>query len=388
MIQKSKKWHYSALWFWSIISLFFILVPLSLSEGTDLSGDLNKEQPIPTLTLTVKDITTNQILVSVPAVIEVRNLNSGFQDRVTQYLSSDGVLQYQISPGNWEISLKLYNSVTNEVEYYAERHFNIQKEDTSVIKTFYVTPVGLIEGVVVDSQDNLISNAELDFKCRSEEHLRYPATTDKFGSFRAVLVPAGPCKIFASSQRNVGFAEANILKGQQVSVKIALNQSAAQQLLPPTLQSISIYGYVVGIILLIVIGFIAFYGIRRRLQKRLQRELTEVRQAIETNIEKKLTAKTEKEAPKETANGEEKDSLNPRARDIVKTLNQREKQIIECLLKHNNCASQAVLRNVTGIPKTSLVRSFTSLEAKNIVAVEKIGKMKKVELTPWFLGKD
>lgn len=72
----------------------------------------------------------------------------------------------------------------------------------------------------------------------------------------------------------------------------------------------------------------------------------------------------------------------------MKTLNERETKIVDALVQNKFEASQSVLRHLTGIPKTSLSRSFSSLEAKKVLGVEKQGKMVKIKLTDWFLGKD
>jgi len=72
---------------------------------------------------------------------------------------------------------------------------------------------------------------------------------------------------------------------------------------------------------------------------------------------------------------------------ILKTLNKKEKAVVEFLLANTNKASQAKIRHATGIPRTSLSRVLQSLEGKKIVHVEKHGKMVNVALTDFFLGK-
>jgi len=76
-----------------------------------------------------------------------------------------------------------------------------------------------------------------------------------------------------------------------------------------------------------------------------------------------------------------------RGEDIISTLNPKEKQIVSFLMDNGNKSNQANIRHNTGIPRTSLSRCLKSLEAKKIVTIEEIGKMRKVSLTPWFLGK-
>ena len=57
------------------------------------------------------------------------------------------------------------------------------------------------------------------------------------------------------------------------------------------------------------------------------------------------------------------------------------------LIDSKGHSTQAYIKNSLGIPKTSLVRIFETLEAKRIASVEMIGKMKKITLTDWFMGR-
>ena len=77
-----------------------------------------------------------------------------------------------------------------------------------------------------------------------------------------------------------------------------------------------------------------------------------------------------------------------RKTDIMKTLNPREKNVVNFLLENKNHSSQNNIKNNLGIPKTTLIRLFQALEAKNIVSIERIGKMKKITLTSWFTSED
>ena len=72
----------------------------------------------------------------------------------------------------------------------------------------------------------------------------------------------------------------------------------------------------------------------------------------------------------------------------MKTLKDRERKVVEFLLENENKSTQSKIRYETTIPKTSLIRIFESLENKNIIKIERVGKLKKIELTEWFLGED
>ena len=77
-----------------------------------------------------------------------------------------------------------------------------------------------------------------------------------------------------------------------------------------------------------------------------------------------------------------------RAKDVIETLNEKEKKIVNYLLEHENKGVQSSIRHETGIPRTSLARCLKSLQIKKIIEVEKFGKAIKIKLTDWFLEKE
>ena len=77
-------------------------------------------------------------------------------------------------------------------------------------------------------------------------------------------------------------------------------------------------------------------------------------------------------------------TIPPRTR----TLPVRERAVVGLLLGNGNASSQNIIKQKTGIPRTTLIRVLDALEAKKIITTESMGKLKKVRLTPWFLEKD
>ncbi len=69
------------------------------------------------------------------------------------------------------------------------------------------------------------------------------------------------------------------------------------------------------------------------------------------------------------------------------TLNKKEIKVVDYLMQSEKSPSQNRTSHDIGIPKTSLSRIIDSLEKKNILTCEKIGKYKKLQLTKWFLAK-
>ncbi|MCD6202847.1 MAG: helix-turn-helix domain-containing protein, partial [Methanophagales archaeon] len=71
---------------------------------------------------------------------------------------------------------------------------------------------------------------------------------------------------------------------------------------------------------------------------------------------------------------------------VMETLTERERGIVNALLKHNGEMTQADLRYETGIPKSSLTGILRNLERRNIINKKEWGRTNVIELSEWFLG--
>ena len=72
---------------------------------------------------------------------------------------------------------------------------------------------------------------------------------------------------------------------------------------------------------------------------------------------------------------------------VMETLTDRERAIINALLKHNGEMTQADLRYETEIPKSSLTGILRALERRKIIIKKERGRMNVIELSDWFLSK-
>ena len=72
---------------------------------------------------------------------------------------------------------------------------------------------------------------------------------------------------------------------------------------------------------------------------------------------------------------------------VMETLTDRERAIVNALLKHNGEMTQADLRYETEIPKSSLTGILRSLERRKIIIKKERGRMNVIELSDWFLSK-
>lgn len=73
---------------------------------------------------------------------------------------------------------------------------------------------------------------------------------------------------------------------------------------------------------------------------------------------------------------------------VMETLTERERSVLEALIKHEGKMTQADIRYETGIPKSSLTGIIISLERRNIVTKKEWGRTNVIELSERLRGKD
>jgi len=73
---------------------------------------------------------------------------------------------------------------------------------------------------------------------------------------------------------------------------------------------------------------------------------------------------------------------------VMDTLTERERSVLEALIKHEGKMTQADIRYETGIPKSSLTGIIVSLERRNIVTKKEWGRTNVIELSERLRGGD
>jgi len=334
-----------------------IIPPMLPSAATDAPDTATgAEETVEYTRIELRDYNTRELINSIHVDLTLKNIRTGDETRTLKYVDETGILELDLEPANWDIILKVDDISTDGNDYYVRFDIDSARENQ---KTVYLFPVGTLRGVVYDSSDRLVPGAQIKFECSSNYGETGSTVSDEFGSFTAAWLPLGMCRISAVKDNDAGFHDVEINKGKLAFVSIALEEKVRPG--KPT-------GLVIGIVLFIVMIIMAYSYAKKREEKKEVNKEKVGRKTVETKEEK-----TEK--------------ISQRASDIIKTLSKREREITEFLIKTSYKSTQAKIRNETGIPKTSLARIFKSLEGKKVVSIESIGKLKKVALTDWFLGK-
>ncbi|RMF54684.1 hypothetical protein D6745_04505 [Candidatus Woesearchaeota archaeon] len=300
--------------------------------------------------LELKDISTGNTINNIHVIISIEDHLTAEEFKTIKYVGEDGLLPLSLENGTYTLTLKVDKLGTPGNDYI--NSFDVEVEGR-FYDTIFMLPVGSVRGIVYDQNGNAVSSANIQFDCSTAYGETHPIITDSFGSFSGSWLPVGSCKISAAYNGNVGYQFVNITHGSLKDIEIVLSKSLVTQVN-------NSFWYIVYVVLGLLILYGAHFAVSKK-RKRIDEEVKDI---------------------------EDEKKLSKRSEDILKTLSDRERDIVHFLLESNNQSTQAKVRYSTGIPKTSLSRILDSLAAKKVVSIEKIGKMKKIRLTGWFLGKD
>ncbi len=286
-------------------------------------------------------------------------------ETTSYFLEKDETLKLKLGSGEYRLKLLINNPTTKGYDYYGEAFLPVEN---NLIKVIYLYPVGSLNGFVKDKLDTAIAEADLNFDCSKALSVNFSKRSDKFGSFSLDYVPVGNCKIYGSYKESLGVEEIEIKQGAKNFVEVKLDAV----LIPPKSKNYSFFGFGILIIILLIVGVLVYYFTKKTktLEKKEKKEEKEI-----------------KELKKEIKEVKSLEDLGKREKDIFKTLRDNEKKVVEFLIEQKEPVYFSKIHFKTGLSKGSLFRNLRSLERKNIVDTFKEGKVRKVRLSDWFLGK-
>ncbi|MBI2548518.1 hypothetical protein HYW21_04160 [Candidatus Woesearchaeota archaeon] len=325
------------------------------------------------LRLVLLDPETEQPLEKAHVYLELVHLQTGETVKTLKYVRNHEPLLLSLAEGNWQIMVKINTPESTGNDYY--RNFTLLLNTTrkELNETVYLNPVGSIRGIVVDNQGNIVVGAIIQFFCSSSLGDISEQISDEYGSFSALWLPEGSCKIAATDREAVGYTTSIVTQGQMNDVEIILNKEVQGKLRS------SVVFLLAGPLLFFLLFILLVVMRKKKTNKVSTTNETEQEQGGDRSSVPQTTGASQ-EIKQSTS------QHNDRINDILATLNPKEKEVVSYLLNQNP-STQARIRYAIRIPKTTLARVFLSLEAKNIITVEALGKMKNIALTQWFLGK-
>jgi len=348
-----------------IVAIFLFLVLLGQSRADELDEFLPSSVVLPPtlpeeemqeksiLSLTLKDYNTKEIIGDIHADMIIIDKVSGIQTQTLKYVPENGIIDIFIEPSEYTIIFKVDVITTPGRDYYFKSDFNALDD---IEQTIYLLPAGSAIGIIYDNKGNMLREAKISFHCNKDYCTPEPTTTDDFGVFNADWLPIGSCRVSAKHGNSIVHESIEINQGQLTEIEVTLNKSISSNLI--------FYIIIMATILIIIFYF------RRQISQSLKKKEEKI-------VELKKEVKEDKRIIKEQA----------RIKDILKTLNEKENLVVNYILDHENKSTQSTLKHELSIPKTTLSRLLEKLESKQIVKIERIGKMKKIEFTDWFIGK-
>ncbi len=251
----------------------------------------------------------------------------------------EGRVTLVLTPGRWNDTIGMDDPTTLGSDYVA----NVDFEASQGTVQPTLIPVGSVTGTVYDEQGRVISNAKIGVQCQTYRPSN--VRTDEFGTFFINYVAPGNCQISALHGDSIGTSVASVRPQSTTELNVTLNKQVVEET----------QGMLIGLI-----AGLSFLGIG----------------GLMLYLKRPRTITLHKQSQPEITN------------ELMNTLRERERIVVEFLLNNNNVQTQNQIRYGTGLPKTTLARIFDSLAARNIVSIQKIGKAKNIHLTQWFLGNE
>lgn len=214
-------------------------------------------------------------------------------------------------------------------------------------------PIGYLKGEVRDENNNLIKGAKLTFSCLPQTETEYPKETDELGQFQIPNQRIGECTVSARWKDSTGKATAMIVQGQAAEIKIVMGEEINGKSNWPLIGALAV-------LLIIALICIVIYQ-----------------------------QKTKEPKKKKAVDKEEKLVANGHLEIMAKALPEKEKNLMLILAQQNEeWITQSTLRYQLHLPRMSMGRLVKSLEDKELIETEKVGKLVKLRLTAKAKGKN
>lgn len=260
--------------------------------------------------------------------LETNEEKKGFSNKDELFLSLDRSL--------YSLELLLNNENTEGYDYFGSEIFLLSEESQEV--DVLVFPVSNLEIKLSDGKKNL-RNVLVYVRCKNKYGDQGYFYSDEMG-FVLIRPPVGKCLVRAAYEDEVLTESVKLNKGEMIELSFVFQRDKNNFLFWT---------------LFFIVIFLALLFVAKRV--------------LISDVKTKNISKKNDE---------------PYRKDAFIALSSKEKKIVSFLLEQKEVVYQAKIVYGTKIPKTTLAKILPELENKKIVEVEKVGKAKKVKLTPWF----
>jgi hypothetical protein len=311
----------------------------------------------------------------------VKNLNTNEEFAGFSKVSD---FQFLVPVGVYFVEMFLDVQTTKSFDYFYTGNILITNE-TSEVNLFFL-PVGALELFVLDTSGRAISNVLVHIRCDKNHGSQGYFNTDEMGVLLLENLPNVDCFVRTAHKDIVLSESITIEKGSIKELSFVFPAEKNNSLLLTIM------------LLLIIVGvlFLLFYFLFKKLILISSDNKIMKKQVLVKRVSAKKANNDDNKKDDRDDDAGDKDNtvvvgtLNFRE-DALSVLNAQEKRIVNFLINseiEKNEVYQAKIVHALSIPKTTLAKILPILESKKIILIEKIGKAKKVKLTPWFKKED
>ncbi len=267
----------------------------------------------------------------------------------TALADASGTITLSLPSGYYNVRLGIDDPTTTGFDLFTSFSVDLNGSGRSITSALF--PVGSLKAMVTDAGGRPVAHALLRLDCEKDYGEETTFYTDEFGRVSVPYVPDGNCTLRSAVGQHLTTAKVAVTQGGEKTVTLVFQDYRISGPWTP---------YALAGLAVLAVAAAAWLFWRRRSSGMDPVQ----RQAV--------------------TQGEQ---------DLLTALSETEREVVEYLLEGRAAssepstfyASQARIVYGAGIPKTSLVRTLKGLERKRIVTIEKVGKLKKVSLTDWFL---
>ncbi|MFH1199862.1 MAG: hypothetical protein V1708_02235 [Candidatus Micrarchaeota archaeon] len=357
------------------ISIFFLLSLAVLACAQQ--NETGLIPPLPAadieMSLAVKDAGTLSLF---PDRI-VRLVFFGASGTITsvRLLPNDSIARVSLDAGDWTAFGEIDDPSTPGSDYAGRIRLAVSKPAAADL---LLQQAGSASGFVYDEANRSVAGARLSLECGCSfcdmdafADMNNCSNSNEYGAFSMRFIPAGTsCRLFASSGERIGFIEFSVKRGEKKNLRINLTgeKAVSESILSPFLIAI------IGVILAAVLAFVFF--LKRNKRVSTNSSFASPKSSSQRHSAAKLSNRNDKPGI----------ALTRKMRDVIATLPQGERRVVEHLLENNGRSRHSKIFYALLIPKTTLSRLLFSLENKKIINTRKFGKIRQVELSEWFLS--
>jgi len=299
---------------------------------------------------------SGQVMEGYEAIVEYAD-----GDITIEHLES--VMAHTALPGKKSFRVILDDLQTPEPDY-ASGYYEVDAGR----RTIAMQAIGSVRGVVYLG-DERQAGVEVAYECG--RYVGIVGVANEMGFYSGNLIPAGSCRIKAESGELYAEEHVRLKRGEIADVDLHLETCGFGAI---------VYGLgVLNIILIAAATSLYMKKGKRRKQAPAPRP-EEGGKTKEREVENSDEA--ERREGKAASRKIEEDA--DRIRTVLKTLNDRDKKVVQFLLARGGAARQSDVYHELEIPKTSLIREISALEDRKLVESEETGKTRMLSLSDWF----